>query len=135
MVVFDCECEFGHVFEGLFDSSESLEMQLKAGLVSCPKCGSTSVKRLPSAPYVKSAKTEESLEGEVRRKLYQMASNLVKNSVYVGDDFAREARAIHEGRAPERTIHGKCTPTEVKALIEEGIGILPLPDDFGHEKN
>ena len=139
MVVFDCVCAFGHVFEGLFDSVQSLDEQIAARLVTCPKCGSTEVRRKPAAPHVRKtreeAAQEESPEGLMRRRLYQMASSLMKESTYVGEDFAREARAIHEGRSPKRTIHGKATPSEVQSLIEDGIGILPLPDDFSHEKN
>jgi hypothetical protein len=45
----------------------------------------------------------------------------------VGDAFAREARAIHEGRSEERGIYGEATPEEVKALVEDGVPVAPLP--------
>jgi hypothetical protein len=47
----------------------------------------------------------------------------------VGDAFAREARAIHEGRAEERGIYGHATGKEVQALVEDGIPVAPLPPD------
>jgi hypothetical protein len=46
---------------------------------------------------------------------------------YVGDSFATEARAIHEGRSEERGIYGEATPTQARALIEDGIQVAPLP--------
>ena len=46
---------------------------------------------------------------------------------YVGDTFAREARAIHEGRSEERGIYGEASPKEVKALAEDGVKVAPLP--------
>ena len=51
------------------------------------------------------------------------------------DRFASEARAVHYGSAPQRTIHGRCTPEQAEELIEEGIGVLPLPDGVVHETN
>ena len=46
---------------------------------------------------------------------------------YVGDTFAREARAIHEGRSDERGIYGEASPREVKSLVEDGVKVAPLP--------
>jgi hypothetical protein len=49
------------------------------------------------------------------------------NFDYVGDTFAREARAIHEGKSEERGIYGEASPKEVTALIEDGVRVAPLP--------
>ncbi len=46
---------------------------------------------------------------------------------YVGDAFAREARDIHDGVSEQRGIYGEATPTEVKALVADGIQVAPLP--------
>ena len=45
----------------------------------------------------------------------------------VGDAFASEARAIHEGRAEDRGIYGQATPKEVRELVEDGVPVAPLP--------
>jgi hypothetical protein len=45
----------------------------------------------------------------------------------VGDAFAKEARAIHEGRAEDRGIYGQATPKEVRELVEDGVPVAPLP--------
>jgi hypothetical protein len=45
----------------------------------------------------------------------------------VGPRFADEARAIHEGRAPERAIRGEADAAEARALADDGVPVLPLP--------
>ena len=42
----------------------------------------------------------------------------------VGDAFASEARAIHEGRSEDRGIYGQATSTEVRKLVEDGVPVL-----------
>jgi hypothetical protein len=56
-----------------------------------------------------------------------MRRKVEENSEYVGMNFAAEARAIHEGAAPERSIYGETKPDEARALIEDGIPVAPLP--------
>ena len=79
--------------------------------------------------------TVRQMQAELREKALSAARTLVKNSEYVGDRFASEARAVHNGTAPLRTIHGQCTLEQAEELIEEGIGVLPLPDGVVHETN
>jgi hypothetical protein len=49
------------------------------------------------------------------------------NFDYVGDAFASEARAIHEGRSEQRGIYGEASGGEVRKLIEDGVPVAPLP--------
>ncbi|AHD10592.1 DUF1178 family protein [Phaeobacter gallaeciensis] len=65
--------------------------------------------------------------GEIEAAVAELRRRVEKNSDYVGKDFASEARAMHLGDAPERAIHGEAKPEEAKALIEEGVPVLPLP--------
>jgi hypothetical protein len=37
------------------------------------------------------------------------------------------ARAIHFGEAPERAIRGRASLEEAKSLIEDGVGVMPMP--------
>jgi hypothetical protein len=59
-----------------------------------------------------------------------LARHVVANTTDVGTQFAEEARKMHYGEAEERAIRGKTTPDEARALVEEGIEVLPfaLPD-------
>jgi hypothetical protein len=53
MIIFDLEClSGGHRFEGWFGSSEQFSQQQVKGLLSCPQCGSSDVKKAPMAPNV-----------------------------------------------------------------------------------
>ena len=45
----------------------------------------------------------------------------------VGERFAEEARRIHYQEAPERGIRGVASREEARALLEEGIDVMPLP--------
>ncbi len=141
MKVFDCACECGRTFEGWFDSVESLDEQLANHWVNCPYCDSTNVKRVPTAPHVQGfrdkakAHSQEELLGEVRRQVYQMARAIIQDSEDVGDRFVTEARAVHAGTAPNRTIHGQCTLADAKELLEDGIDVLPLPEGVLRKTN
>ena len=46
-----------------------------------------------------------------------------KNCEYVGENFEKEARAIHYGESPERSIYGKTTLNQAKSLCEDGIPV------------
>jgi hypothetical protein len=56
-----------------------------------------------------------------------MQAEALKSSKYVGENFAEQSRAMHYGERDPETIHGKATPKEAKALVEEGVPIAPLP--------
>jgi len=53
--------------------------------------------------------------------------HVLVNSEDVGTRFAEEARKIHHGEAPHRSIRGQATSEETEALLEEGVPVLPLP--------
>jgi hypothetical protein len=57
----------------------------------------------------------------------RVRAHVEENFDYMGDKFADEARAIHEGRSEERGIYGEATPKEVRALVEDGVPVAPLP--------
>ena len=57
----------------------------------------------------------------------ELRRHVEENSDYVGESFATTARAMHEGKIPERSIHGEARPDEARQLIEDGIPVAPLP--------
>lgn len=130
MIVFDLRCaREGHVFEAWFGSSEDYESQQGRGLVVCPLCGDAEVHKAAMAPRV-SAKGKATDPVAVKAMLSVMAEaqkKALESSDFVGDRFASEARAIHVGDADARSIHGRATSEQTRALIEDGIEVAPLP--------
>lgn len=133
MKVFNLQCEEGHSFEGWFRSEEEFITQNSQGLFACPICENSSINRMPSAAHIQSNKTRVSnqsnhnINGEVQKKLLEVAKQILKDSEYVGSGFAEEARKIHRNESEMRSIHGTATYEESKELKEEGIDILTLP--------
>ena len=57
----------------------------------------------------------------------ELRKQLEANSENVGTNFATEARAMHDGSKPERSIYGEAKLEDAKALIEDGVPVVPLP--------
>ncbi len=55
MIRYDLHCDHGHAFDGWYRDSEAFAKLLAAGLVECPHCGSTSVRKQLMAPAVRKA--------------------------------------------------------------------------------
>jgi len=135
MIRYALVCEHEHGFEGWFGSSADYEDQQARGLVDCPACGSKAVRKQIMAPAV--AGTKRSVReggGPPTQAMMMEAMGRIRRHVEdtfddVGDSFAREARAIHEGRAEERGIYGQATSQEVRDLVEDGVPIAPMPPE------
>ena len=148
MIVFDLRCEGGHVFEAWFGSSGDFEDQKRRNLLSCPICGDAAIEKAVMAPNVGAkgnravsprppqsasvpAMTADVPDAQrVKKALAELANaqaRLLADSEFVGRGFAREARAIHDGESDRRSIHGEASLAEVKSLLDDGIGVAPLP--------
>ncbi|HEX3380618.1 MAG TPA: DUF1178 family protein [Paraburkholderia sp.] len=131
MKVLDLQCPHGHRFEGWFASADDFESQQSRKLVECPICGANEVSRLPSAPRLNlSGATDSKAPAGVEQAQAQMMRALrevLEKTENVGDRFAEEARRIHYNEAPARSIRGVTTPEDARALVEEGIEVMPLP--------
>ena len=57
MIVFDLQCEKGHIFEGWFEDNQAYRSQKKKGLITCPSCNSTVVSKLPSTFAIKGSQS------------------------------------------------------------------------------
>ena len=143
MKVLDLQCAHRHSFEGWFGSEADFQDQLGRGLVECPLCGDVDISKMLSAPRLNLGGAKEPAAGEqpqqqqqevvaVSEKMMQaawmkMVRHVMANTEDVGAGFAEEARRIHYGETEERGIRGQASPDETQALLEEGIGVLPLP--------
>lgn len=56
MIRYALACDEGHAFESWFANSAAYDRQVKRGLVSCPVCNSTKVKKAIMAPRVAGTK-------------------------------------------------------------------------------
>jgi hypothetical protein len=134
MIRYALACEAGHEFEGWFSASEDFDDQAGRGLLACPVCDTHAVRKQIMAPSVAGSTRRETDENPARRAMMMEVMGRVRAHVqanfdYVGDTFAKEARAIHEGKSEERGIYGEATPTEVKALVADGVPVAPLPPE------
>jgi hypothetical protein len=151
MIRYTLRCAEGHGFESWFKSGESYEALAAAGHVQCPDCGATKVEKSLMAPQVQPARRKAAAapaeiraevstgaptgtpgpltapETERERALAELRAHVEANSDYVGMNFVAEARAMHEGLAPSRSIHGEARLDEAKKLIEDGVPVAPLP--------
>src|SRR5579863_5484709 len=157
MIHYNLRCKKGHAFESWFRSSSAYESQEKRKLVSCPVCGTTEVERAIMAPRIARKKGRDNgpaealptpttpaptaevippssptpllmtQERELRAKLKELRDHIVKNADNVGERFPNEARKMHYGDIEHRPIYGEASPDEAKALIDEGVEVMPLP--------
>ena len=147
MISFDLKCDGGHVFEIWFRSSADYEAQRSAGHIMCPTCGGQQVEKAVMAPAVaakgnKRAATatageaqfiagpEGAAQAEQMRALMQAMAQAqaksLKESQWVGDKFAEQARAMHYGETDNAPIHGTAGIEEARAMLEEGLPVAPL---------
>ena len=147
MIQYALKCENDHSFDSWFQSAAAFDKLLKAKMVTCAICGSPSIQKAIMAPRVNTsdapgAQAEKPQEKPLsapadpaQQALKQLRKHIETNADYVGDNFATEARAIHDGSAPERSIYGAAKPDEAKQLLKEGITVAPLPFMPGRKTN
>ena len=150
MIRYSLKCPDAHEFDSWFQSAEAFDKLAAASMLSCPQCGSKDVHKAIMAPRIgpthKSADTGEataadtappSNPGEMHAlsapaspaeaAMQELKKQIQEHSEYVGTDFAQEARKIHDGDAPERSIYGEAKPEEARKLVEDGVPVTPLP--------
>lgn len=137
MILYSLKCEHDHSFKSWFQSAEAFEKLLGSGMITCSVCGALGVEKAVMAPQVQVARKKAAKPytagplsapaSPAEQTLADMRKKVEENSEDVGQNFAAEARAIHDGDAPERSIYGEAKIEDAKSLIEDGIGVTPLP--------
>ena len=109
LICSDCEAEF----EAWFRGSAGYDEQKKRGLIECAACSSKNVCKAIMAPSVKRTDQAKRMDVDPHRAAKTFISrakrHIAENFDYVGDKFADEARAIHDGTSEERAIWGQAT--------------------------
>ena len=155
MIRYALRCARDHAFEAWFRDSQAFDQQSEAGQVSCPACGASDVRKAVMAPAVRrsaqkrggspapspeasaapvpvpssadAAPIADANFARMRAALREIHAKLKRDAVDVGPAFPEQARAIHDGDVPPRAIYGTATDDEVRGLIEDGVGIMPIP--------
>lgn len=63
----------------------------------------------------------------IEKAFAAMRRQVEENSEYVGLNFVAEARRIHDGTTPARSIYGEAKAEDARQLIEDGVHVAPLP--------
>ena len=150
MIRYALICEHGHQFEGWFGASADYDDQAARGLLACPACASQAVRKQimspalagtrkrgspeisapeASAPQISGPETSARARAMMMQAMGNVRRHVEANFDYVGDRFAAEARSIHEGKAEDRGIYGEASSSEVKALLDDGVPVAPLPPE------
>lgn len=159
MISYHLYCQHGHEFEGWFKNFDAYQQQLADGQICCPVCDDRNITKQLSTPNVNSSKQKQAARQEyftkMRHQLREINHYIKENFNDVGDEFAQEARKLHEDAqeandnraddngandneannhdANERNqnlkgIYGSATIEELKELDEDGIEVFALPD-------
>ena len=137
-------CNKNKPFDGWFQNSASFEKQINDGYISCPYCGSLNIKKNLMSPSVKSTKeinpniiSKDIRHNELNKKtnkqidmmvvLRNLKKEIKKNAEFVGKNFAKEAKAIHEGKSKERAIYGQADAKDLDELKSKNIDFINVP--------
>ena len=132
MIRFSLACARQHSFDSWFQSADAYERLRGQGLVACSVCGDTEIGKALMAPAVLgehgvTARPLDAPGTEVEAAIAAFRRQVEADSDYVGLNFVAEARAMHAGDAPERSIYGEARREDARALLEDGIPVAPLP--------
>ncbi|MGP9790509.1 DUF1178 family protein [Roseinatronobacter sp. NSM] len=140
MIRFSLRCAQDHRFESWFQSGAAFDGLKRRGLVACPVCGGTQVEKALMAPAVSQGEKAaqpapappdtapaQAHPPEIAARLRELRAHVEAHSEYVGDNFASQARAMYLGDIPDRPIYGEAQLSEAKALLDDGVPVLPLP--------
>ncbi|GGG73031.1 hypothetical protein GCM10011415_21550 [Salipiger pallidus] len=137
MIQYSIRCDDGHRFESWFQSATAFDKLHAAGMVTCAVCGSSDVQKDLMAPRVNARSKDDTAPqpkadlsapaSPAEQALRELRRKVEASSEYVGRDFAREARAMHEGEQDHRPIWGEARGDEAKKLINDGVPVVPLP--------
>ena len=139
MIKFKLKCAHNHSFESWFKNQEGFETLKMSRLIRCPICQSHDVEKTLMSPTIhkkaeKNTKAPQKAKHSLKAPASKMEADIKKLKAKieshfenVGDNFAKEARAIHDGDAPKRAIYGEANVKEAQSLIEDGISVTPLP--------
>ncbi|MBM3607641.1 MAG: DUF1178 family protein [Alphaproteobacteria bacterium] len=107
------------------------QARAEAAIRSKLAAGAAAASAASASPAVPASGSEMTLldpqQQQLRAALRELHEKIAANTDDVGDKFPEEARKIHYGDAPARSIRGSATIEQAKELWDEGIPVLPVP--------
>src|SRR5690554_5816096 len=114
MIKFSLKCAKDHRFDSWFQSASAYDKLAAHAMISCAVCGDTNIEKTLMAPSVVASRTPRPRPGDspasaptsgalstpaspAEQALVDIRRKVEQNSEYVGRDFVREARQMHEG--------------------------------------
>ncbi len=134
MIRYALRCDQAHDFDMWFADSDTFDALARASHVSCPECGSTAVTKALMAPGVTKSQKSQAMTNtpaprEIAKMITEYRTKVMAETTDVGRKFPEQVRDMHEGLIDHTPIRGQATPDEAKSLVEDGIGILPVPPE------
>src|SRR5579871_2395548 len=134
MIKYALVCDNAHEFESWFPDSAAYDSQAKRGMVACPECGSIHSSKAIMAPSiarrdrqaqdrpVPAAPAKPPADGPpqsvaliderqkmLRAMMRELRAKIMENTDDVGSRFPEQARRMHEGDIPARSIRGEAS--------------------------
>ena len=122
-------CQSKQVAKAMMAPSVSTSRRKEAMRAQAASIEASAPQTAPAPPLAPAQPVALMDEGQqaMRAMVRELHQKLTENSTDVGDRFTSEARDMQNGEAPTRPIHGRATLEQAKALIEEGVPVMPLP--------
>lgn len=134
MIRYSLTCARDHRFDSWFANAAAFDTLKAGGQLECPVCANRQIAKALMAPAVATVDAPPTKTPAARHpdallaeRIAALRKHVEETSEHVGVEFVSEARAIHEGLAPERPIWGEAKPDEARKLIEDGVPVAPLP--------
>jgi len=134
MIRYALRCDKAHDFDMWFADSATYDALARDSHVACPECGSTGVEKALMAPGVAKKQSSQQMTNtpaprEIAKMITRYRAKVMAETTDVGRTFPDKVRDMHEGVIDHAPIRGQATPDEVKSLVDDGIGILPVPPE------
>lgn len=94
MIKYTLQCDDAHTFEGWFRNSGDFDSQCGRGLVACPVCGSSEVRKGLMAPAVSTARAKEALVSAARTEMQAREAAVKPESAAGGQPAAMQPSAL-----------------------------------------
>jgi len=82
----------------------------------------------PQPNSTPSVPVPDQLQTQLQAQFLRHMRQLVRSADDVGVRFAEQARSMHEGEIAQRPIRGIATREEQRALLRDGVPVMPVPD-------